>query len=217
MALLHKYPIVKRSFYLSIVLVFAFAKAQSQRNSSHIIYANSGITTIDIFLESTIELEIIATKEDQVKIIESQGGEYRSAVLLNTEISNDTLKITDPFNPSFSFPQDKLSAHKVIDGKATIYVPENLILDINSRNCYLTINGNFKFSFINLESGSCLLKNVRGDFHIVSVNAMVVVTNPSSYIEMSSKYGVITQIVNEPIIYYNQKIETINSNITIKD
>nr|WP_042245588.1 hypothetical protein [Nonlabens ulvanivorans] len=217
MALLHKCPVVKRSSLLSIFLIFAFAKAQSQRNSSHITYDNVGISTVDIYLESTIELEIITTKEEHIRIIESQGGEYRSAVLLNTEISNDTLKITDPFNPSFSFPQDKLSAHKIIDGKATIYLPENLALDINSRNCFLSINGKFEFSFINLESGSCLLKNVRGDFHIVSVNAMVTVINPSSYIELSTKYGVITQLTNESIVYYNQKIETINSNITIKD
>lgn len=217
MALLYKYPTVKRSFYLSIVFLFAFAKANSQRNSSQIIYGNTQITTIDISLESTLELEIITTKNDEIKIIESQGGEYKSAVLLNTAISNDTLKISDPFNPSFAFPQDKLSAHKIIDGKATIYIPENLNLDINSRNCFLTINGFFNISFINLESGSCLLKNMKGDYHVVSVNAAVTVINPSSFIVLSSKYGVIEELTSESVIYYDQKIETINSNITIKD
>ncbi|MBF4982831.1 hypothetical protein FNJ87_00230 [Nonlabens mediterrranea] len=217
MALLYKYPIVKRSFYLNLLMIIAFAKAYSQSNSSHRVYGNSKITTIDIFLETTIELEIITTKGNQIKIVESQSGEYRNAVLLNTEISNDTLKITDPFNPSFIFPQDKLGAHKTLDGKATIYIPENLILEINSRQCFVTINGIYSNCYVNLESGNCILKDLKGDFQIVSVNAMVTVINPSSYIEISSKYGVITQLTSEPVVNYKQKIETINSNITIKD
>lgn len=206
-----------RSFLLAgIFVVFAFAKANSQRNSSDMNYSNSNIKVVDIFLESTLDLEIITTSDKHIKIIESQGGEYKSAVLLNSKIINDTLKINDPFNPTFHFPQDKLSAHKIIDGKATIYLPQHLNLQINSRNCFLKIRGTYKEIFINLESGSCLLQEITGDLHIVSVNADVTLLQPKSYVDVSSKYGRILNSTTKKNHTYKLKIETINAPITIK-
>jgi len=218
MAILKQYPIYKRSFYIcSFLMLFAFAKVYSQRNSSDILFENSNVEVVDIFLETTIELAITTTKENQIKISESQGGEYKNAVLLSSKVTNDTLKITDPFNPGFNFPQDKLGAHKVLDGKALLYIPENLKLQITCRNCFLKVTGNYKKTFINLESGSCSLEKVTGDYHIISVHADVSINKPTSFIKASSKYGRINRLSKKENQNYNLKIETITAPITIKD
>jgi len=97
MVILKQYPIIKRSFFISIFLmVFAFAKAQSQRNSSDIIFSQSNVQVVDVELNSTIELTIKTTTEKDIRITSSQGGEYKNAIVLNSKIENDTLKITDP-------------------------------------------------------------------------------------------------------------------------
>lgn len=215
---LFTHSIIKRDFFICIVLIlFATTKAYSQRNSSSIIHQNTEIKVVDIFLESTIELEIRTTKNSQIKIVESQGGEYKSAILLSSKIIKDTLKITDPFNPSFNFPQDKLSAHKIIDGKAIVYLPEGLTLQINTRSCFLKISGVFKDAFINIESGSCLINKMIGNYHIISVHAGVQVIEPTSFINASSRYGRIINNSTNHTMNYNLEIETITAPITIKD
>lgn len=217
MVIAQSISIMNRNFFISFLLIIAFAKAYSQRNSSDIIYRDSQIKVVDIFLESTLDLEIITTDEKLIRISESQGGEYKNAVLLNSKVVNDTLKITDPFNPSFHFPQDKLSAHKIIDGKATLYLPKNLKLQITSRNCFLKLTGSFQKVFINLISGSCLLDQVIGDLHVVSVHADVTLLQPTSFVDTHSKYGAILKLSKKVNLNYSLKIETIDAPITIKD
>ncbi|MGJ8683279.1 MAG: DUF4097 family beta strand repeat-containing protein [Nonlabens sp.] len=218
MAKSHWFSIVYRSFFMScILMLFAFAKAYSQRNSSDIIYSNAHVKVVDITLESTIELEIRTTTSQEIRISGSQGGEYKDAILLSSKVVNDTLEITDPFNPNFHFPQDKLSAHKIIDGKATLYLPAGLELRITARSSYLTISGQFKKMFVNIQSGDCKLNAIQGDFHIISVHADVHVSKSTSTIEMHSKYGAIQKNNSHKNQLYLQKIETINGDITIED
>lgn len=213
-----QYSIVKRSFFMAVIfLVFAFAKAYSQRNSSDIIFENSKVNTVDILLESTIELEILTIEEPFIRIVDSQGGEYKNAVTLNSRITNDTLQIRDPFQASFKFPQDKLSAHKIIDDRAKIYLPKGLNVQITARSCFLKITGNYKNLFINLESGNCVLKAVQSPFHIISVYADVTINTLEKNIHAVSKYGTITPKEMMAVTSNSHKIETIHGDITIKD
>ncbi len=213
-----RHSIIYRSFFMSCFLViFAFAKAYSQRNSNDIVYRNANVKVVNILLESTIELEIKTTTNRDIRISSSQGGEYKNAVVLSSQIVNDTLKINDPFNPSFRFPQDKLSTHKIIDGKAILYIPENLEIQLTARDCFITISGKFKTLFVNMQSGDCNLLAIKGDFHIISVHAAVSVSKQTSMIETITKYGLINKKENFKRVVFKQKIETIDGDITFKD
>ncbi|WP_438962272.1 hypothetical protein [Nonlabens sp.] len=218
MATLRQYSIMNRSFFMAIIMViFAFAKAYSQRNSSDIIFENSKITTVNINLESTIELEIVTTDSQSIRITDSQGGEYKNALTLNSSIINDTLQISDPFHASFKFPQDKLSAHKIIDDQAKLYLPEGLDVQLTARSCFLKVTGNYKNLFINIESGDCELSTVRSPFHIITVYADVNIINPETTVQINSKNGTIKPAQLKNMKSNSHKIETIHGSITIKD
>lgn len=218
MAIFFKYPVMNRSFFMAaVLLVFALAKAYSQRNSSDVIYSNASINVVDISIESTVELEIVTTEDAFIKIKSSQGGEYKNAVVLNSQIMNDTLQITDPLSPSFEYPQDKLSAHKIIDDHIILYLPEGLEVIVNARSCFFKGTGNYKSLFLNVESGNCILKAIHGNLRVISVYADILIEETKSFIKASSKYGQVTNNSSETPIYYKQQIETIHGDITIKD
>lgn len=209
----------KRFFLCSyIVVIFAFAKANSQTitsQGSSTILLNNGIAHLDVFLEEHVELHIITTKEQGFRISENQYGEYQQAILLSKVQRNDTLFISDPQNPTFKYPNNKLSAHKVVDGIATIYIPEGKTVFITANSADVTLTGHFKNIVINLQNGKCNLDKTTGDFQIVTVYAPVMVRVINTQIYATSKNGSVTGFKNIKNIVYTGKIESINGTITI--
>ncbi len=219
MAVNDLYSYKKRFFVCQFVFVlFAFAKAYTQTTTSQNSYIelnNSAITHVEILLKDHIALQIITTNEQVIKIIDSHYGEYQQAVLLTSAQRNDTLFITDPQNPTFTYPDDKLSAHKVIDGVATVYLPVGKTVFINAESADITLTGDFKNVTANLKNGRCELKNMRGDFQIVTVYAPVVLNNVRATIQATSRNGA---VINKSVLKntrFKGKIESINGTITI--
>lgn len=217
----------KQRFFLwqFVVVLFAlhvwqagFAKAYTQTPTSQNSYKefyNSGITHVDITLKDHIGLQIISTSDQTFKIIDSRYGEYQQAVLLTSLQRNDSLFITDPQNPAFTYPNDKLSAHKVIDGVATIYLPKGKTVFINAESADIILTGDFKRVTVNLKNGRCELNNMLGDFQIVTVYAPVVTSNVNATIHASTRNGTVTHNSVFKNARYKGKIESINGSITV--
>lgn len=210
---------VERFFLCSlIVVVFAFAKAESQSvtsQGSSTVLLNNNIAHLDIYLNEHVELHIITTKERSFKISENQYGEYKEAIVLSKVQRNDTLFISDPQSPAFKYPNNKLSAHKVVDGKATIYIPEGKTVFITAQSADVTLTGHFKNITINLQNGKCNLENTTGDFQIVTVYAPVTARTYKTAITATSKNGLVTGIKEKKKSLYSGKIDSINGSITI--
>ncbi|MEN8815268.1 MAG: hypothetical protein ABF274_00160 [Nonlabens sp.] len=209
---------LQRFFYVSFIFfVLAFAKADAQQSSSvknETQFLQSSFNVVDIDLNQYLELEIKTTDNNNVKITTDQSGEYKNAVILSSSIRNDSLLITDPISPSFSFPEDKLSAHKVIDGKATLFLPKNKSLIINTQSADISISGDFKKIYINQLSGSCKINKLKGDVTYVSAYADVFLELTDYSTTVFSRSGKVSTFKKPNLIKYFALIETVSGNIS---
>jgi hypothetical protein len=168
-------------------------------------------------LKHYVELDIVTSDERGFYITdEKQSGEYKNALVLNAQVVNDTLFITDPLNPTFQFPQDKLSAHKITDTKAVLILPQYKNLFLNLPDANLSLEGNYKNVILNIHSGKVILQKLIGNMQATSVNANVQGENLKDYFfEASSRNG------NVEIKYLNRnsryllKVESINGDIQL--
>lgn len=210
--------ILQRFFCVFIaVCLLAFAKADAQQSSSNkneTQLFTSNFKVVDIHLDQYLELEIKTTNGNEVKVITSQNGEYKNAVLLSSRVKNDSLLITDPIDPSFTFPEDKLSAHKVIDGKATILIPRFKKVVLNAQNADISIAGDFKNVYINQLSGSCKIDRLQGDLTYVSAYADVFLDLINYDITIFSRSGKVSSFVKPRLIKFFASIETVSGNIS---
>jgi len=215
-----------RSFFMAVMLMcFAFtstssaqrAKAHSQRNSSTIRLDSQEITTVDIFLEQEIELKVRTHDIPEIWFNESQGGEYKSAVVFNTEFVGKKIVISDMISPEFHFPQDKLSAHKIIDSTAEITIPSGMKVNLHVTSSFLTISGDFKNLLVNQQSGDCAIRDTTGDFKVVSVYANIHLNVNEYLIALDSKEGLLKELPLPETYRYQAQIETIYGNVSVKD
>jgi len=210
-----------KRFFLCLIVcgLFASAKAYSQTvtsQGSSTVLLNNRIAHVDITLHNHVELHIITTKQKSFKISESQYGEYQQAILLNSLQSNDTLYINDPKNPAFNYPNGKLSAHKVVDGKATVYIPQGKTVFITAASADVTLTGDYSNITVNLQNGKCALLDTTGNFQIVTVYAPIYVKTNHTAITAQSKTGAVTGTATAANVLFTGKIESINGSITIE-
>lgn len=214
----HAYSTLQRFLCFVIVgTVLAFAKADAQESTpvkNETSHLQAQFNVVDIQIVQYLELEITTNDSDKVSFVSSQNGEYKNAVVLSSQIRKDSLLITDPFNPTFSFPQDKLSAHKIIDGKAILSLPRNKHLVINTQTADLTITGSYKSIYINQLSGSCKIDRLKGDLNYVSVYASISVDLKNYDIQAVSRSGNVFNFEKPSLINYFARLESISGNIS---
>ena len=208
---------IQRFFCVIILCCTAFAKADAQTATSiknETQFSESEFTIVDIDIYQYLNLIIKTTNEDRVQITTSQNGEYKNAVILSGRIRNDSLLIRDPINPSFSFPEDKLSAHKIIDGTAILILPRDKRLVINTNAADISITGDYKNVYVNQLSGTCKINKIEGNMHYISVYADVFVELENYDIICRSKTGKISPFEKDKLIKYFATLETVSGNIT---
>jgi hypothetical protein len=215
---LFAFSILQRFFIICLLLSFCNITkitAQTTANTtSDTTYLESYFIVVDINISQYLELDIQTGDFDRSRLVTSQKGEYKNAVVLSSTVRNDSLLITDPFNPTFTFPQDKLSTHKVIDGKATLYLPKAKNLVINSQAADINIKGNYKHIFINQLSGSCTIKALQGDLNYISVYAHVFLNLDHYLVKGFSRSGEVVKFDQPEEVKYVAKIETISGKIS---
>ncbi|WP_124978861.1 hypothetical protein [Nonlabens xiamenensis] len=214
------YSVVQRFFLFAfqLLVLFAFAKAKAQQppvQSSELQINAATFSVVDIQLEEYLHLEITTHKQAQVKVNTFQTGEYHNSVVLNPRIIADTLKFSDPQSPEFNYPQDKLSAHKVVDGKARIYIPEGKKLVINARPADIDITGIYTSIYVNQQSGSCLIREIQGDLTYVSVYANLKAILKNYDIMASSKTGETQVPAPVRLVRHVARLESIQGNISV--
>jgi hypothetical protein len=199
--------------------VFAIAEAYPQQrdsNTSSVDLINTDFTVVDINLREYMELEIGNSIDGEVHVLEIQHGEYKNAVSISTTVRNDSLLIRDFQNFNFSFPQDKLSAHKVIDARMRLLLPPGKSLIINTRSAVLLISGAFNDLYINQFSGKCKVIDLTGNFNFTSIYADVIFKAPHYRIDYATqRKSLTTKFTKQPAKFIAQ-IETIHGGISLK-
>ena len=209
----------KRLFVSWVFLILAFAKAYPQDNTANTI--NSSITgrdfeVVDIVFDTYVALEIGNSEDGSIHLFEKENGEYKDAVQVRSVIENDSLKLRSTPSLSFEFPQDKLSAHKVINTSLKLLIPEGKKVIINVREATVLCEGNFKSIYVNQLSGTCKLKIIEGDVSVVSVYADIDLELPILEREQISKESKKMKFWFGKDARYSADLQTIHGNISLE-
>tara|TARA_R110000744_G_scaffold116711_1_gene218247 strand:+ start:256 stop:876 length:621 start_codon:yes stop_codon:yes gene_type:complete len=156
---------------------------------------NSNVSFIQIDGNNCFSLTLETVDISKIKVEASIDGEYLQDLLVNVKQEGTTVLVSTGFQPNFVFPNDKLSAHKVISISLKISIPKNLNVNIYGTSTNVGVTGHYANLKISLSDGNCTLngrgKNVdvntqSGNIELISTNAQIMAT---------TKYGKIKREV----------------------
>lgn len=209
---LSKYVYSRILFFM--LLSFCLVHGQKDLNERLIQVNSPQLNSIEILLSQEVELLVEQHDLPFVKIIDQHGGEYKNAVILTYSMTGETIKIEDQIAPNFNFPQDKLSAHKVLDDKLKLLLPKQINrLFIKGQNVFLTVNTGGIDIEAHLESGFCHLNIADGDVNAVCVYADIQLTLPQKTIIKDKQ----TEIIDFRYKNHMVHLESAYGTITIGD
>lgn len=162
----------KRFFYTSVLMLFAFAKAYSQDNSSNTratTFTAGNLHTLMIELNEYAEIHLQASQTTNISITTTQRGEYKEAVELTHYIKNDTVFFKDPISNIYQKPDDKLAAHKVTDAVVKMVIPHDMNLNIVAQSASIHTRGSFSYIQINCTSGAITIEDPNCDLDITNI------------------------------------------------
>ncbi|MCM4163923.1 MULTISPECIES: hypothetical protein [unclassified Arenibacter] len=150
---------------------------------------NTNVSFIQIDSKNCFSLALETVDTSRIIVESVIDGEYLQDVLVNVKQEGTTVLVSSGFHPNFVFPNDKLSAHKVISISLKISIPKNLKVTVYGNSTNVDVRGHYADLKISLSDGSCTL-NVRGenvDVHTQSGNIEVIAAH--AQILASTKYG----------------------------
>ncbi|MEN1784449.1 MAG: hypothetical protein AAGF77_04840 [Bacteroidota bacterium] len=148
-----------------------------------------GTEFIHIHGKHCYQIELNTHQEDQVLVAASMEGEYAKDLVVNLDTSAKTLNISISFLPSFSLPNDKLSAHKVISIALHITIPEFLSTAVYGTNTHVFAKGDYNHLSIQLADGHCTLDQISGIVAAKTQLGQIAVTGAKGSVTLKSDYG----------------------------
>lgn len=139
--------------------------------------------------------KVVLNTHDQnmLKIEASMEGEYAKDLVLKLEENGDNIGISADFIPSFSKPNDKLSAHKVISILLSVTLPNGIATTVFGTNTHVFAEGDYQNLAISLADGNCMLKNIGNDVQVKTQNGEILVEGAKGWVKANSQYGTVTK------------------------
>ena len=150
---------------------------------------NPNVSFVQIDGKNCFSLALETVDIPNITVAASIDGEYLQDLLVNVKQEGATVLVSAGFQPNFVFPNDKLSAHKVISISLKISIPKYLDVNVYGTSTNVGVTGHYANLKISLSDGKCTLKatgeNV--DVHTQSGNIELITKN--AQIMASTKYG----------------------------
>ena len=154
---------------------------------------NPNVSFIQIDGKNCFSLALETVDIPRITVEASIDGEYLQDLLVNVKEEGSTVLVSTGFQPNFVFPNDKLSAHKVISISLKISIPNYINVNVYGTSTNVGVKGHYANLKISLSDGKCTLngsgENV--DINTQSGNIEVITTN--AQIIASTKYGKINR------------------------
>lgn len=176
---------------------------------------NEGITSVQIDSQYCYRVNLSTAKTNEIHVAASMEGEYSNELLISIEEKGTTVFISSGFQPNYSNPNDKLSAHKVISIKMDVIVPEQRSVALYGTSSNVLVEGIYKNLKVQLNDGRCTLQNVKGKVEVLTQKGDILASTTSGNIIAESQYGTIAseEIPQGPTEYI---LNTITGNIHLK-
>lgn len=166
-----------------------------------------GVSLIQIDSENCFKVELTTLADKRIIVESDMDGEYMQNLLLNVLREGNTVWIGAGFQPNFSNPNDKLSAHKVVSISLKIAIPQYLNVAVRGTNSNISATGDYDNFEITLTDGVCTLEEVGGNITVSSQSGNIVLSTSEAEIQASSKYGK----VDREFVPHGDNLFTLNS------
>jgi hypothetical protein len=174
------------------------------------------ISEIQIDAEQCFRLEVATHKGDELVLTAQMEGEYQNDLELLMKRDGNLLRLATRFDPFFTHPNDKLSAHKVVSIVLNVLLPEHKTVKIKGKDTRTQISGTFEGLFVRLADGNCSLEGQvsTGKIQTGTGHIELAGTLPLSAVE--TKYGT---TIGGPVRLVEQGLElrSISGNIVLRD
>lgn len=172
-------------FFLLLPVALFAQKDTSQK------FDAGNVQRFELFLDEVYKINLQTSKEDKILLSTHSEGEYFNDINLEVERLQDKILITSSFREILQSGYDKLSAHKVFSLEVNLTIPEGLEIYIKSNIATVNATGNFKDIQVELQSGSCKLKNFTGNALVNTYRGGIWVETNNADIKASSGTGTV--------------------------
>ncbi|MEM9866797.1 MAG: hypothetical protein AAF765_03835 [Bacteroidota bacterium] len=152
-------------------------------------FVDSHISTILIDTKNCYEVILQTSPSHELQVDATMEGEYSKDLLVELEKDGKSVWVSTGFQPNFVFPNDKLSAHKVISIALRVRVPEYKKVQVFGTNSQVSVEGKYSDLNITLSDGDCRLYGVGEDVEVVTQKGDVWVNTTSGVFKAMSDYG----------------------------
>lgn len=141
-------------------------------------------------------------------------GEYAEAFSMNISEEGNTLWIGPQLSPEFQFPNDKLSAHKVVSLSLRVKIPAYRNLQVFGTSCNITLSGAFNEVDVVLNDGNCTLNQVAQQVNVNTQSGDILLNSFQGVVRAKSHYGQVKQ-EDFPKGDEHYVLETVSGDITL--
>lgn len=193
---------------------FAIVQLHSQKLVKKAL-VNPQIQFIQIDSKFCYQVNLITSRTDEVVVEASMEGEYSKDLVITIEEQGMNMQVSARFQPNFTNPNDKLSAHKVISIALDVKLPEYKNVFIYGTNSNVRANGKYKKLKVKLSDGRCHLNNVIENVEVNTQKGDIFLITSSGSVVAKSTYG---KVFKEDIPFGDNQfvLNTIEGEIRLK-
>ena len=136
-----------------------------------------------------ILLETADTRE--VHITAEMEGEYQEALLVQSEVLGNTLRISTGFAPDFELPNDKLGAHKVFSVALRIVLPSDQRVTLFAGSGQVAVRGRYRSLKARMDGGHIHLEHLAERTDIRTRTAGIDAQIPRGTVTAESRHGMV--------------------------
>ncbi|AWX44267.1 hypothetical protein HME9304_01267 [Flagellimonas maritima] len=202
-----------KSLFL-LTVFFTISSLQGQKLVKK-AFIDARTESIQIDSKYCYKVNLGTASTSEVRVVASIEGEYSKDLLINIENQGTTALISAGFQPNFTNPNDKLSAHKVISIELDITLPEYKDVSIYGTNSTVLAEGKYKSLKIKLSDGTCRLKNITETVEVDTQKGDIFLAANNGEIMAKSIYGTVDN-GTIPLGENQYILNTVEGNIYLK-
>ena len=148
--------------YITLIALIICSQAWSQKTMNK-QWSSSGIEVLQLKSDEVYNIRLYSHEEPVIKTAIYAEGESNESVVLEARNIGDTLRLQTAYSPYFEAYNDKLAAHKVVAIEMTIFVPQDIQIDLEARLASVNTYGRFKELLVQLDQGNGTFENFQGN------------------------------------------------------
>ncbi len=176
-----------KKFICILILICSFFGYTQKLVKKSII--NKNISSVKIDGTNCYLVEIITENRKEVIVEAAIEGEYKKDLIIAIEEEGSSMKINPIFQPVFSNPNDKLSAHKVVSIALQVTIPKSMQVSFLGTSSTFVASGDYKKLQVSLKDGLCELSNISGEINVETQSGDILVKKAAGNFVLNSTYG----------------------------